>query len=62
MTAGVEVLLDGAALAVAVDDTTAPPPFRPSRSLVEASGDLSAAADAAVAEKTETAARALPSA
>jgi glucokinase len=45
MTAGVEVL-DGAALAVAVDDDGT---IR-TRSLVEASGDLSKAADAAVAE------------
>ena len=45
MTAGVEVL-DGAALAVAVDDDGT---IR-TRSLVESSGDLSKAADAAVAE------------
>ena len=44
MTAGVE-LLDGAALAVAVDDDAVR-----HRAVVEASGDLSKAADAAVAE------------
>ena len=44
MTAGVEVL-DGAALAVAVDDGAVR-----NRAVVEASGDLSKAADAAVAE------------
>jgi glucokinase len=44
MTAGVEVL-DGAALAVAVDDGAVR-----NRALVEASGDLCKAADAAVAE------------